>query len=1056
MLQFFISSTFEDMVGEREILHQEIIPKVNEYAKQMGEYVECTDLRWGVDTDHMGRILEVCLSQIKDPCNYNMLVFVGKNYGSVPDETDLIQWQWKKEAGDVELEDYAISVTQLEIEYGIFVEHQEAENAIKIVLFRTENDSYRNAYSQDKKSEEKQVVLLDRLKKMKDLCQISYSPDWNGERAIGLDKMKKQLVNSLKHLIEEKYDKRKKMNWVESISLEVKALISQLTHYFYGRGDVKADIVEHINDNNVSTVLIYGESASGKSSLMARVFEDLDTKYKYFIACGHIQRSRDYLDVLIQMIYFVEKSLRRNETEIIGPREIYSEEQAETVFLGLVNEYNKTEDKNLFLFVDALDQLSASGEVKIHTLLAGKGKVKIICSWMRKRIEKIPKDVRIIRLIDLTEDDIAEIVTGNMVVAEENAKTIIHILCDQKRSGNPLYISSALDILQMNLDKIRGKNRDEIYKFFCDVISDLPERLPALCWSTLDKAGQYLNFSGYKYICGMIAASNNGLRSGDLYHLFQNFVRESEEGNTEWKFDLFKSYLNKNLYFRIQENGCWVFGHDIIKEGVEQHLENDMQKYKEKLFEYIKELPAHDEVRIREGLILSSELEDISFPKILFEQLLEEYTDEEVTLIVRTMYDIVFEKERAGWYYCIIDNYEEILLRVLEKGLHYKGGVQYDRRYPAKWLMDLYWNVSRSRQLCNEINSLSGSKQKEYCSLCAQYVGIYDDISDHKSAFMYELSVYEFMKKIDFNNLSSLDKGLLYEDVNLIFYSNNKIIANMRRGKIKPYQVYENPRKISEDIINWYKENIRRPDARFEQRARIEGKFISNIGQYYEAVNDYKTAYSYRAEALKVKAENLFSIIAECGEKWKTEFEKLARKEDFVASEHEDFWTRMLKDEKIAAADWENAVTSWKEIAVSYRTIATDCFYLANSAEDNMKKNWIQKAIEFHGLCIFMKKQGFVSDEGKEIAVTYIRQMGAYWKLCKLMSQITDPEQDEIISCAESATSLTVNYALQDLQEPKNLRDNLENLIAAFREKGLDYTKLQQCCERIKSYLTEE
>ena len=123
------------------------------------------------------------------------------------------------------------------------------------------------------------------------------------------------------------------------------------------------------------------------------------------------------MDVLIQMIYFVEKGLRRNETEIIGPREIYSEEQAETVFLGLVNEYNKTEDKNLFLFVDALDQLSASGEVKIHTLLAGKGKVKIICSWMRKRIEKIPKDVRIIRLIDLTEDDIAEIVTGNMVVA---------------------------------------------------------------------------------------------------------------------------------------------------------------------------------------------------------------------------------------------------------------------------------------------------------------------------------------------------------------------------------------------------------------------------------------------------------------------------------------------------------------------------------------------------------------------------------------------------------------------------------------------------------------
>lgn len=1056
MLQFFISSTFTDMAGERDLLHREVIPAVNEYAKQLGEYVECTDLRWGVDTDHMGKILEVCLSQIKDPCNYNMLVFVGGNYGSIPDSKDLIQHQWEKEAGKTKLKDYAISVTQLEIEYGIFMEHQEAENAIRIILFRTENDSYRDAYPHNEKSKKKQDLLLARLNEMKKLCQISYSADWNGEKSVGLDALKTQLVNSLEHLIKEKYDKRKDLNWVDSTSLENKALISQLTHHFYGRDQVKASIIEQINDNNVSTVLIYGESASGKSSLMASIFEDLDTKYKYFIACGHIQRSRDYLDVLIQMIYFVEKSLRRNAMKRIEPREIYSEEQAETIFLGLVNEYNITEDKNLFLFVDALDQLSASGEVKIHTLLAEKGKVKIICSWMRRRIEKIPKDVRTIRLADLTEDDIAKIVKGNMVVAEENTETIIQLLCNQRQSGNPLYISSVLDILQMHLDNVRKKNRDEIYRYFCGVISDLPEKLTTLCWSTLNEAGQYLDFPGYKYICGMIAASDKGLRSVDLYQVFQNLVRESEERNTEWKFDLFKSYLNKNLYFRVQENGCWVFGHDIIKEGVEQHLENDMQKYKEKLFEYIKELPAHDEVRIREGLILSSELGDISFPKIIFEQLLEKYTDEEVTLIVRTMYDIVFEKERVGWYYRIIDNCEEILLRVLEKGLYYKGGVQYNRRYPAKWLMDLYWNVSRSRQLCSEMNSLLVSKQKEYCSLCAQYVGIYDDISDHKSAFMYELPVYEYMKKTDFNNLNSSDKGLLYEDVNLIFYSNNKIIANMRRGNIKPYQVYADPGKISKDIINWYKTNIRRPDARFEQRAEIEGKFISNIGQYYEAVNDYKTAYSYRAEALKVKVENLFGIIAECNEKWKIEFEKLVSKEHFMVSEHHDFWTRVLKDEKIAAADWENAVKSWNEIAVSYRTIATDCFYLANSAEGNMKKNWIQEAIGFHGLCIFMKKQDFVPRDGKEIAVTYIRQLGAYWKLCKFISEITDSERDEIISCAESATSETLNYALQDLQEPKNLRNNLENIIAAFQEKEMDYTRLQKCCDRVKSYLTED
>lgn len=48
MIQFFVSSTFQDMVGEREALHREILPKVNEAAKQYGEYVECVDLRWGL------------------------------------------------------------------------------------------------------------------------------------------------------------------------------------------------------------------------------------------------------------------------------------------------------------------------------------------------------------------------------------------------------------------------------------------------------------------------------------------------------------------------------------------------------------------------------------------------------------------------------------------------------------------------------------------------------------------------------------------------------------------------------------------------------------------------------------------------------------------------------------------------------------------------------------------------------------------------------------------------------------------------------------------------
>ena len=47
MITFFVSSTFEDMVGEREILHREVLPRINKEIRKYGEYISICDLRWG-------------------------------------------------------------------------------------------------------------------------------------------------------------------------------------------------------------------------------------------------------------------------------------------------------------------------------------------------------------------------------------------------------------------------------------------------------------------------------------------------------------------------------------------------------------------------------------------------------------------------------------------------------------------------------------------------------------------------------------------------------------------------------------------------------------------------------------------------------------------------------------------------------------------------------------------------------------------------------------------------------------------------------------------------
>ena len=70
MIKVFVSSTFRDMDYERDLLHDEIIPEINEYCRPYGEQIQLCDLRWGIDTsgfneiDSSKKVLSVCQDEI--------------------------------------------------------------------------------------------------------------------------------------------------------------------------------------------------------------------------------------------------------------------------------------------------------------------------------------------------------------------------------------------------------------------------------------------------------------------------------------------------------------------------------------------------------------------------------------------------------------------------------------------------------------------------------------------------------------------------------------------------------------------------------------------------------------------------------------------------------------------------------------------------------------------------------------------------------------------------------------------------------------------------------
>ena len=132
MKTFFVSSTFGDMQFERDAIQEIALPRINAEAKKYGQSVSFCDLRWGIDTlEYSGpasderereerndrrilRIADVCLDEI-DRCKPPMIVILGDRYGTVPKAEIIREASSRK---NLPLDDYELSLTALEIEYG--------------------------------------------------------------------------------------------------------------------------------------------------------------------------------------------------------------------------------------------------------------------------------------------------------------------------------------------------------------------------------------------------------------------------------------------------------------------------------------------------------------------------------------------------------------------------------------------------------------------------------------------------------------------------------------------------------------------------------------------------------------------------------------------------------------------------------------------------------------------------------------------------------------------------------------------------------------------------
>jgi hypothetical protein len=87
--RLFLSSTFNDLRAERDILQERVFPKFREYCQKYGFTFQAIDLRWGVSSEagFDQKTMQICIDEVvkcKNSLNPHFVVMLGERYGWIP------------------------------------------------------------------------------------------------------------------------------------------------------------------------------------------------------------------------------------------------------------------------------------------------------------------------------------------------------------------------------------------------------------------------------------------------------------------------------------------------------------------------------------------------------------------------------------------------------------------------------------------------------------------------------------------------------------------------------------------------------------------------------------------------------------------------------------------------------------------------------------------------------------------------------------------------------------------------------------------------------------
>ncbi len=588
-ISFFLSSTFNDMQSERDLIREFIAPEVEEYAKKFGYNCEFIDLRWGIDTRDMTendanrKILNTCFDEIRNSRPF-FIGLLGERYGWVPDPEEVA---CAMNGAPLQDEDSDKSITEMEIDCAL-----KSFPYLDCCLFYfrdpvdySKDPDAQKLYVSTGREKNKLTALKKRLSDLCPDCVHTYRATWDEEKSQieGLEAFAALLLENIKQVLESEF--RGELAAADKLSESINiqdSYIGDRARTFSGRKEELKAIGEFVSSADRRLLVIRGDSGCGKSSLMAKfVSEGAGGAciLPFFVGADGMSFTVENMirSVIcrVSRILGVPLCFDADSDEFDGEKMLrefnnllnaLSAERTVVLAIDALNQFEKTlyEEKLGWLNLYALDPrvklvFSVTTDYPQSKILSSLGAEFFGLNYLSDEdIITISRHYFAANHRELNEDILREI------VGKENGKS-------QRSCREPIYLLTLLQEMDsLGKEDFRNIKRREaelketpaaaIVGYLKDIVISAPAELEDLLDAFYRNCAEKLGEETCELYVSAIALSRRGLNERLMERLSLLLNIPFEGAAFSYFRKLFKNHLCQ------RENAFWDFNHALIKQ----------------------------------------------------------------------------------------------------------------------------------------------------------------------------------------------------------------------------------------------------------------------------------------------------------------------------------------------------------------------------------------------------------------------------------------------------------------------------------------------------------